>query len=121
MAWEWTALTILGPTPCGWVLCALAPLFALGGIGMPALQSLTTRWVDRDSRGKLRGVLGSIFCLASVFGPLFVSAVYFALEPHGPRVAWIVGGAVYLLALPLLVGLKHKPSRSDAANAAGSG
>lgn len=121
MACELTALVVLGLTPYGWVLFALAPLFALGGIGMPALQSLTTRKVDGDNQGKLQGVLASIVSLASVFGPLFFSAVYFSIKPYGPGLVWIVGGAVYLLALPLLVGLKHRPSRSDAANAAGSG
>lgn len=121
MASELTALVILGVTPFGWVLFALAPLFALGGVGMPALQSLTTRQVDGDNQGKLQGVLASLVSLAAVFGPLFFSSVYFAVKPMGPGLVWIVGGAVYLLALPLLLRLKQGEARSGAADAAGSG
>ncbi|HTN61420.1 MAG TPA: TCR/Tet family MFS transporter, partial [Devosia sp.] len=52
MGFELTALLILGFTSQGWVMFAVAPLFALGGIGMPALQSLTTTQVDGDKQGQ---------------------------------------------------------------------
>lgn len=107
MACELTALVVLGFATQGWILFALAPLFALGGIGMPALQSLTTRQVDADNQGKLQGVLASLVSLSAVFGPLFFSSVYFLLKPTWPGLIWIVGGAVYLLALPLLLGLRR--------------
>ena len=55
MACELTALVIVGFASQGWILFALAPLFALGGIGMPALQSLTTRQVDADKQGQVLG------------------------------------------------------------------
>lgn len=107
MACELTALLILGFATQGWILFALAPLFALGGIGMPALQSLTTQQVDADNQGKLQGVLASLVSLSAVFGPLFFSTLYFALKPTWPGLIWIVGGAVYLLALPLLLGIRR--------------
>ncbi len=107
MACELTALLILGFATQGWILFALAPLFALGGIGMPALQSLTTRQVDSDNQGKLQGVLASLVSLSAVFGPLFFSYVYFMFQPTWPGLIWIVGGAVYLLALPLLWGIRR--------------
>jgi DHA1 family tetracycline resistance protein-like MFS transporter len=83
-------------------------LFALGGIGMPALQSLTTRQVDADNQGKLQGVLASLVSLAAVFGPLFFSTIYFAIKQQWPGAIWMIGGAVYLLALPLLLGLRER-------------
>ena len=107
MACELTALVILGFAMQGWILFALAPLFALGGIGMPALQSLTTRQVDADNQGKLQGVLASLVSLSAVFGPLFFAYVYFMVQPTWPGLIWIVGGAVYLLALPLLLGIRR--------------
>ncbi|MGV3491189.1 MAG: Tet(A)/Tet(B)/Tet(C) family tetracycline efflux MFS transporter [Devosia sp.] len=107
MGCELTALVIMGFATQGWILFALAPLFALGGIGMPALQSLTTRQVDADNQGKLQGVLASLVSLSAVFGPLFFSYVYFALKPTWPGLVWIVGGAVYLLVLPLLLGIRN--------------
>ncbi len=106
MACELTALVIVGLATQGWVLFALAPLFALGGIGMPALQSLTTRQVSEDKQGQLQGVLGSLVSLSSVFAPLFFSFVYFSVRPVWPGLIWIIGAGVYLLALPLMLGIR---------------
>ena len=94
MACELTALLVLGFATQGWILFALAPLFALGGIGMP------------DNQGKLQGVLASLVSLSAVFGPLFFALVYFELKPTWPGLIWIVGGAVYLQGLPLLLGIR---------------
>jgi len=109
MACELTALVILGVATQGWVLFALAPLFALGGIGTPALQSFTTTQVDPDRQGQLQGVLASLVSLSAVFGPLFFSMVYFAGRDNWPGLVWIVGAAVYLLALPLMLGIRRVP------------
>lgn len=108
MSAELLALVILAVTTQGWVLFALAPLFALGGVGMPALQSVTTQQVDADNQGKLQGVLASLVSLSAVFGPLFFATVYFVVKPHWPGLIWAVGGAVYLLALPLMLSLRRK-------------
>ena len=116
MACELAALLLLGMATQGWVLFALAPLFALGGIGMPALQSLVTTQVGEDKQGQLQGVLASLVSLAAVFGPLFFSFVYFGVVDTWPGLIWIVGAAIYLLALPLMLGIKR---RSVAAPAGG--
>ena len=115
MAFEVMALVITGFATQGWILFVLGPLFALGGIGMPALQSLTTQQVDGDNQGKLQGVLASLVSLAAVFGPLFFSTVYFAVKPQWPGAIWIVGGAAYLLAIPLLFTFRNsaKPSLAE--------
>lgn len=107
MACELTALVIVGFASQGWILFALAPLFALGGIGMPALQSLTTRQVDADKQGQLQGVLASLVSLAAVFGPLFFSFVYYAVRGTWPGLIWIIGAGIYLLALPLMLGIRR--------------
>lgn len=108
MGCELTALAILGFASQGWVLFALAPLFALGGIGMPALQSLTTTQVGPDQQGQLQGVLASLVSLAAVFGPLCFSLVYFAARGSWPGLIWLVGAAIYLLALPLMLGIRRR-------------
>lgn len=115
MACELTALVILGFATQGWILFALAPLFALGGIGMPALQSMTTTLVDSDRQGQLQGVLSSLVSLSSVFGPLFFSFVYFQLQGTWPGAVWLVGSAIYLLALPLMLGLRQRAAAGQAA------
>ncbi|MEO5805790.1 Tet(A)/Tet(B)/Tet(C) family tetracycline efflux MFS transporter [Devosia sp.] len=107
MTFDLTALVVLGFAGQGWILFALAPLFAMGGIGMPALQSLITKQVDSDKQGQLQGVLASLVSVASVFSPLFFSLVYFAVQPHWPGAVWLVGAAIYLLALPLMLGIRR--------------
>jgi DHA1 family tetracycline resistance protein-like MFS transporter len=87
---------------------AIMPLFAVGGVGMPALQSLANPQVDADNQGRLQGVLASIVSLASVFGPLFFSTIYFGVSPTWPGAIWLVGCAVYALALPLMFGLRSR-------------
>lgn len=112
LACEALALVILGFATQGWILFALAPLFALGGIGMPALQSILTRQVDGDSQGKLQGVLSSLVSLSAVAGPLVFSTVYLLLKPHWPGAVWVLGASCYLLALPLILSLRQRPAEA---------
>jgi DHA1 family tetracycline resistance protein-like MFS transporter len=77
---------------------------------MPALQSLTTSQVGPDKQGQLQGVLASLVSLAAVFGPLFFSFSYFAIQNTWPGLIWIIGAAIYLLALPLMLGIKRRPA-----------
>jgi len=105
---EATSLVILAFATHGWVMFAIMPLFAVGGVGMPALQSLATAQVDSDNQGRLQGVLASVVSLASVFGPLFFSTAYFTLRPDWPGAIWLVGCAVYALAVPLMFGVRKR-------------
>ncbi len=101
-------LVFVGFATQGWVLFALAPLFALGGIGMPALQSLTTRQVDADHQGQLQGVMASIVSLASIFGPLYFAAFYFGIKDWWPGLIWIIGVGTYVLAIPLILSMRSR-------------
>jgi DHA1 family tetracycline resistance protein-like MFS transporter len=108
LAFELGALAVLAFATEGWVVFALAPLFALGGIGMPALQSITTEQVGSDDQGRLQGVLASLVSLAAVFGPLFFGFVYTALKPAWPGAVWLVGGSLYVLAVPLVLRVRRR-------------
>jgi MFS transporter, DHA1 family, tetracycline resistance protein len=107
MGFETGAMLTLAFATQGWILFAMAPVFALGGIGMPALQSITTRQVDSNRQGQLQGVLASLVSLASVFGPLFFSFVYNGLRPSWPGAIWLVAICIYLVALPLMAGIRR--------------
>jgi DHA1 family tetracycline resistance protein-like MFS transporter len=102
MAFEVGAMLTLAFASGGWLLFAMAPIFALGGIGMPALQSLTTRQVDGENQGQLQGVLASIVSIASVFGPLLFSYIYATVRHDWPGLIWISAIFIYLFALPLM-------------------
>ncbi|NLE66219.1 MAG: TCR/Tet family MFS transporter [Lentisphaerae bacterium] len=105
----------MGVITQGWIVFLLAPLFALGGIGMPALQSLTTTQVSADKQGQLQGVLASLVSLAAIFGPLFFSFAYFGIRGVWPGLIWIIGAGIYLLALPLMLGVRRRVPPTAAA------
>ncbi|MRX06974.1 Tet(A)/Tet(B)/Tet(C) family tetracycline efflux MFS transporter [Pseudoduganella sp. FT25W] len=98
-----TAYVILALTVHGWVAFALMPLFCLGGIGAPALQSLVSGSVGSDQQGKLQGVMASTASLASVIGPVAISTIYFMSRGTFPGMVWIIGACLYLLCLPVLL------------------
>ena len=85
----------------GWMTFALIPFFALGGIIMPAVQSLATRGVSDDEQGRLQGVLASIGSVAAVVGPLICTAVYFSTRASLPGLVWFGGAALYVIALTI--------------------
>jgi DHA1 family tetracycline resistance protein-like MFS transporter len=94
------------------VVFAVLPLFALGGIGIPALQSLTTQKVGEDKQGQLQGVMASIVSLASIFGPLYFAGFYFGIKDWWPGLIWIIGVGTYLIAIPLILNIRVRPAPS---------
>ncbi|ADO48523.1 TCR/Tet family MFS transporter [[Enterobacter] lignolyticus] len=97
------ALIILAFTQQSWVVFAIMPLFALGGIGSPALQSLATRQVDSDRQGQFQGVLASAISLASIIGPLAFSSFYFVVQKSWPGAVWLSVVVIYAIAVPLII------------------
>ena len=108
LAFESTALLITGIATQGWIVFALLPLYALGGIGVPALQSLTTQQVGEDKQGQLQGVMASIVSLASIFGPLYFAAFYYGIKDWWPGLIWIIGVATYLIAIPIILTVRGR-------------
>ncbi len=114
LACESAGLILVGIATQGWVVFAVLPLFALGGIGIPALQSLTTQKVGEDKQGQLQGVMASIVSLASIFGPLYFAGIYFGIKDLWPGLIWIVGVGTYLIAIPLILNLRVRPVLQEA-------
>jgi DHA1 family tetracycline resistance protein-like MFS transporter len=106
---------VLGFATRGWIAFSLMPLFCLGGLGFPALQSLLTRQADAQSQGRLQGVLASLLSLTSIIGPLAISALYFATRSRFPGLVWIAAASLYLIILPALINLSAKPRAVSAA------
>jgi MFS transporter, DHA1 family, tetracycline resistance protein len=96
------AMVSVGLARRGWIAFALAPVFSLGAIGMPALQSLMTRQVDETRQGELQGILASIASLTAVLGPLVASASYASTKHLWMGGVWVIGAALYGLVLPFL-------------------
>jgi DHA1 family tetracycline resistance protein-like MFS transporter len=95
-------MTCLGLARKGWTAFALAPVFSLGAIGLPALQSLMTQQVDDTRQGELQGIIASIESFTAVVGPLVAAGAYASTKHVWIGAVWIMGAAMYVLALPLL-------------------
>jgi DHA1 family tetracycline resistance protein-like MFS transporter len=93
-----------------WMIFAIMPLFALGGIGVPALQSLATRQVDESQQGQFQGVLASALSLASIAAPLAFSSFYFVVRAQWPGAIWLSVIALYALSVPLVMSLRLEPA-----------
>ena len=96
----------------GWIGFALTPLFAIGSIGLPVVQSAMTRAADADAQGELQGVLASVTSFASIVGPLVASAAYAALRGSWMGGAWIIGAAFYALTIPVLRSSTSPPAHA---------
>lgn len=103
-----TALIVMAFATRGWMVFAIMPVFVLGGIGVPALQSLATRLVDEGRQGQLQGVLASTISLASIIAPLGFSTLYFVFRRQWPGAIWLAVLALYALAVPMVLGLKFR-------------
>lgn len=102
MAADGAGFVLIGLATAGWMPFALLPLFAAGGLTLPALQAMLARQVDEQRQGELQGLLASLTSLIGIGGPLVVTAGFAATQHSAPGVVWMVAAVVYLLALPLL-------------------
>ena len=103
------ALVVMAFATQSWLIFAIMPVFALGGIGAPALQSLATRQVDESQQGQFQGVLASAVSLASIAAPLLFSSLYFVFRDHWPGAIWLSVVALYAVLVPLVFSLRLKP------------
>lgn len=110
------AMTVMAFATEGWMVFAIMPVFALTGLGTPALQAIATRRVDEALQGQLQGVLTSATSLSAVFAPLGFSSFYFALREIWPGAVWLSVLALSVLAAPFVI-LSTRPVRREEINA----
>lgn len=107
VAFDALAYTLMAFADQSWMGYAIAPLFAFGGVAMPALQSLLTSRVSDEQQGQLQGVLASLMSLAGIVGPVLTTAVFFSTRDIWIGTIWLVGAALYLLATPLFATVRQ--------------
>jgi MFS transporter, DHA1 family, tetracycline resistance protein len=101
VAFDTLAYALMAFADQSWMGYAVTPLFALGGVAMPALQSLLTSQVNDDQQGQLQGVMASLMSLAGIVGPVLTTALFFSTRHIWIGTVWIVGAALYVAATPL--------------------
>lgn len=99
---------LIGLATAAWMPFALLPLFAAGGLALPALQAGLSRQVDAQRQGELQGTLASLQSLIGMAGPLLVTAGFAASRRVWPGGVWTLAALLYLLALPLLLGRRAR-------------
>lgn len=102
------ALVVMAFATRGWMVFAILPVFVLGGIGVPALQSLATRQVGEDQQGQFQGVLASTIGLASIAAPLAFSTAYFVLRSYWPGAIWLSVVPLHALAALMVARLRMR-------------
>ncbi|KGB99411.1 Tet(A)/Tet(B)/Tet(C) family tetracycline efflux MFS transporter [Burkholderia sp. MSMB2157WGS] len=106
LAGDALGLAVIACATAAWVPFALLPLFAAGGMTLPALQAMLARQVDDARQGELQGTLASVASLIGVAGPLVVTATYAATRATWPGLVWAAAALLYLLVPPLLAGAR---------------
>ncbi|RQS10447.1 Tet(A)/Tet(B)/Tet(C) family tetracycline efflux MFS transporter [Burkholderia sp. Bp9002] len=109
LAGDALGLVAIALAGAAWVPFALLPLFAAGGLALPALQAMLARQVDDARQGELQGALASVASLIGVAGPLVVTATYAATRDTWPGLVWAAAALLYLLVPPLLFNARAAP------------
>jgi DHA1 family tetracycline resistance protein-like MFS transporter len=82
-----------------WMVFAIIPLGALGGVAGPAVNSIMSGVTPANAQGELQGASSSLNSLAMIAGPLAMNATLFAFTHAGAPVHF--AGAAFVLAAML--------------------
>jgi DHA1 family tetracycline resistance protein-like MFS transporter len=110
----------------GWMIYALIPLGALGGIAGPAGQALITKHVPADEQGSLQGSLAGLASLSAVFAPLLSGLSFGACIAPGnrfklPGVAFFESAILITVALFLALASFRADAAAERASAQAQG
>lgn len=100
-----------------WIVYLIIPISALGGLTMPALNSITSSQTAKNAQGELQGAQSSIQALAQILAPLMMTQVLTNFSAEDAPVKFV--GAPFILAAilaccaaPLIwIGLKRSDSK----------
>jgi DHA1 family tetracycline resistance protein-like MFS transporter len=91
-----------------WMMFAFLVPYCLGGIAIPALQSIMAGQVPPSEQGELQGALTSLVSLTSIVGPPLMTNLFsFFTGPkapvHFPGAAFLTGAVLTLISLVLVM------------------
>lgn len=92
----------------GWMMFVFLIPYSLGGIAGPALQGIMSNQVPDNEQGELQGALTSLMSLSAIFGPWFMTYVfYYFTNPgapvHLPGAPFIIASVLLLLSAVLAI------------------
>jgi len=97
----------------GWMMFVFMIPYALGGLGMPALQSIITNKVPADEQGEIQGVLTSLISLTAIIGPLLMTNLFYSFTQsdapiYFPGVPFLMGAVLIIICLLIAVKAVNK-------------
>ena len=106
------ALMLFGFAEAPWMAYAIISVSAIGGVAMPAINTITSTLTPRNAQGELQGAQSSMMAFTLIFSPVLMSQTlkHFANLPDSDP--FQTGGAAFLLAalitalalIPFLIG-----------------
>lgn len=95
-------MLLFGLANQGWMMFAFMVPYALGGIAGPALQGLMTNEVPANEQGELQGGLTSLMSLSSIFGPWFMTWIFYYFTKTTTPV-YLPGAPYYVASVLMLI------------------
>ena len=110
-------MLLFGLANQSWMMFAFMIPYALGGICGPALQGVMTNEVPKNEQGELQGGLTSLMSLSSIFGPWFMTYIFYYFTSnktsiHLPGAPYFVASILMLTAAMLAVRSFKKEKQS---------
>jgi DHA1 family tetracycline resistance protein-like MFS transporter len=110
-------MLLFGLANQSWMMFAFMIPYALGGICGPALQGVMSNEVPKNEQGELQGGLTSLMSLSSIFGPWFMTYVFYYFTStktaiHLPGAPYFVASALMLIGAILAVRSFKKEKQS---------
>ena len=83
----------------GWMMFAFIVPYALAGITGPAIQGIISKQIPANEQGEIQGVMTGLMSLASIFGPLLMTNLFFYFTDKNATVYF--PGAPFMMAAVL--------------------
>lgn len=109
------ALTLFAFAGAPWMAFAIIGVSALGGVAMPAIQTITSTLTPKNEQGELQGAQSSIQAFSMMFSPILMTSVLSAFSERDasyyvtyfPGAAFLLAAGITLLAMiPFLIGVR---------------
>jgi DHA1 family tetracycline resistance protein-like MFS transporter len=109
-------LVLFGFATAGWMMFAFLVVYCLGGICGPSLQAVISGHVAPNHQGELQGSLTSLMSLATIIGPLIMSATfaYFTSSKapfYFPGMHFLIGALFMLISVVIAYAVLNKEKK----------
>jgi DHA1 family tetracycline resistance protein-like MFS transporter len=105
------AMTLFAFASEGWMIYPVIFLSALGGVTMPAINTITSNLTPANAQGELQGAQSSLMAFTLIFSPVLMTQVFASFAApgaaiHFPGAAFLLAAGITALALlPFLRGV----------------